>query len=75
MSMFGFRYIKTIDLFEKYKEIYKRHTWFDDAIQQKSYHNMSFDFCINDELDIVIQIKYVKAIDANFNEEELEDLT
>jgi len=32
MSMFGFRYIKTIDLFEKYKEIYKRHTWFDDAI-------------------------------------------
>jgi len=36
---------------------------------------MSFDFCINDELDIVVQIKYVKAIDANFNEEELIDLT
>ena len=35
MSMFGFRYIKTIDIFEKYKEISSKlniHTWFDDAI-------------------------------------------
>jgi len=35
MSMFGFRYVKTIDLFEKYRNISQKmniHTWLDDAI-------------------------------------------
>ena len=50
---------------ERYKKVAQKvgiMTWLDDAILQKKFENMNFEFSINDDLDFVVQISYKKII-------------
>ena len=65
MSMFGFRYVQTVDLKEKYQDIRSRcddnQTWFDkDMNNFEDMSNLPLEFVINDELGFVVQINSAK---------------